>query len=210
MILTVTPVTMPTDLAGQTNGKLGPCQLAQGWFHGHGHLSGHHIAMRCVQAMIFQCEMATKVKLTVTSAADAYRSYERQVATFLRRYVDVYDPLRCQSITRTWQGKKWWLLKGMSPSAAPGTSNHGWGLAFDIAVYDATLDDPGPDWDWVKPLYKSAAWPWVVANAHLFGFSWEGQPDTSKAGSEPWHLRYTKGDNVPQVVLDLERWFANA
>jgi len=34
----------------------------------------------------------------------------------------------------------------------------------------------------------------LAANATKFGFSWEVLP------SEPWHLRYVAGDNVPEAV----------
>jgi hypothetical protein len=35
---------------------------------------------------------------------------------------------------------------------------------------------------------------WLVANVKEFGFSWEVVP------SEPWHLRYVSGDNIPASV----------
>jgi hypothetical protein len=35
---------------------------------------------------------------------------------------------------------------------------------------------------------------WLIANVKEFGFSWEVVP------SEPWHLRYVSGDNVPASV----------
>jgi hypothetical protein len=35
---------------------------------------------------------------------------------------------------------------------------------------------------------------WLIANVAKFGFSWEVVP------SEPWHLRYVCGDNVPEAV----------
>jgi hypothetical protein len=34
----------------------------------------------------------------------------------------------------------------------------------------------------------------MLKNALDFGFSWEVVPE------EPWHLRYTAGDNVPAAV----------
>jgi len=38
---------------------------------------------------------------------------------------------------------------------------------------------------------------WMLQNIEKFGFSWEVQ-------SEPWHIRYCAGDNIPQAVLDFE------
>lgn len=37
---------------------------------------------------------------------------------------------------------------------------------------------------------------WLIANVRKFGFSWEVVPE------EPWHLRYTEGDNPPPAVSE--------
>ena len=37
---------------------------------------------------------------------------------------------------------------------------------------------------------------WMIANVRKFGFSWEVVPE------EPWHLRYTEGDNPPAAVAE--------
>lgn len=37
---------------------------------------------------------------------------------------------------------------------------------------------------------------WLIANVRKFGFSWEVVPE------EPWHLRYTEGDNPPAAVAE--------
>jgi LAS superfamily LD-carboxypeptidase LdcB len=60
--------------------------------------------------------------------------------------------------------------------AVPGTSNHNLGIAIDIK------DSSG------------ARLEWLAKNATSFGFSWEVLP------SEPWHLRYVAGDDVPERV----------
>jgi hypothetical protein len=38
---------------------------------------------------------------------------------------------------------------------------------------------------------------WLIDNEHRFGFSHELQ-------SEPWHIRYWAGDNIPAAVLEYE------
>jgi hypothetical protein len=38
---------------------------------------------------------------------------------------------------------------------------------------------------------------WLIANVRKFGFSWEVVPE------EPWHIRYTEGDNPPQAVVEF-------
>jgi LAS superfamily LD-carboxypeptidase LdcB len=58
-------------------------------------------------------------------------------------------------------------------AAVPGTSNHGWGLACDV-------------WN----VGQNGRLEWLLDNAKRFGFSWEVQ-------SEPWHIRYVLGDDLP-------------
>lgn len=58
-------------------------------------------------------------------------------------------------------------------------SNHGLGIAIDFT----------------SPT--SAFLNWLIANAHLYGYSWELK-------SEPWHLRYVAGDSIPRATLDYE------
>lgn len=72
---------------------------------------------------------------TPTGSMDGYRplsgSYYAQTETFLRRYTTQYLPGRP---TKTWQGRTWWLKAGEASAAVPGTSNHGWGSAVDVAA----------------------------------------------------------------------------
>jgi hypothetical protein len=65
----------------------------------------------------------------------------------------------------------------MAMLATPGKSQHNLGLAVDVH----SASEP-------KRLN------WLIANVKEFGFSWEVVP------SEPWHLRYVCGDNVPPTV----------
>lgn len=63
-------------------------------------------------------------------------------------------------------------------AAAPGKSNHGWGLAVDLC----SLETSG------------ARWAWLNDNAPLYGFD---NPAWARAGGggpyEKWHWEYTKG-----------------
>ena len=103
--------------------------------------------------------------------------------------------------TRTWQGKKWYLRRRMAPVAVPGTSNHGWGLANDVAIYSGGAV--------VGITSIAKVWQWVQDNAESFGLSWEGARP-GQPGWEPWHLRYTEGDKVPSRIRDMKAWFAAA
>jgi LAS superfamily LD-carboxypeptidase LdcB len=106
---------------------------------------------------------------------------ETQEYGFYQRYTDKPNKKLMKQQPRIYKGKAWYLKKGMAPMAVPGTSNHNWGIAIDIANASGKRLD------------------WLLANAHRFGFSWELQ-------SEPWHLRMVCGDNVPEAVKE---WLAN-
>jgi hypothetical protein len=89
--------------------------------------------------------------------------------------------LRIQELDqqKLFEGKTWYLKKGMAMLATPGKSQHNLGLAVDIA----NASD--------KKRIN-----WLIANVEKFGWSWEVVP------SEPWHIRYVCGDAVPQAVKD--------
>ena len=113
------------------------------------------------------------VILKPTSVVDAYRPLTVQRSVFYQRYSTTKIDGRP---TRTYNGKTWWLKPGFAPLASPGTSNHGLGLAVDVANYGS-----------------EARLEWLLENADRFGWSWEVQ-------SEPWHIRYVLGDDLPEGV----------
>ena len=121
---------------------------------------------------------ADGITLKPTSLGDQFRSIEQQKTAFLQRYRK--EPV-ANSTSRTWNGQKWWLKRGFAPLAAPNDdpktcSRHMLGLAVDVAnAHGKVLE-------------------WLLNNEHKFGFSHEVQ-------SEPWHIRYVAGDNVPEAVL---------
>lgn len=167
----IVKVTMPKDLAKVEAGKL-PDNLLRP-IPGGGKL--HWLAAQAWLAMVAEAK-EDGVELKPVSAGDTYREYELQKKGFLSRYTTA--PITGAS-TRTFEGKKWYLKKGNAPMAAPGSSNHNWGIAVDVH----TAAEP-------KRLN------WLVENVARFGFSWEVVPE------EPWHLRYVAGDNVPQAVQE--------
>jgi LAS superfamily LD-carboxypeptidase LdcB len=111
-------------------------------------------------------DAAKKDGITLRSVSSGYRSYERQKQMFLERYSRV-PTLRRPKVTRKWEGRTWWLKKGKSPSATPGKSNHGWGLAQDFNVTD-------------KKVYR-----WLCANGPKYGFYMESP--SSSPNFEAWH-----------------------
>lgn len=136
----------------------------------HGWL--HHLAADAYHALRASAIAAGVKPFKPTSAGDTYRSIAMQRAGFLARY-------QTQAIqgasTRQWNGQTWYLKPGFAPMAAPGTSNHNLGIAVDI-------------WTASGDRLK-----WMLANCANFGWSWEVQ-------SEPWHIRYVAGDDVPEAV----------
>ncbi len=170
--LYIKKVTMPTDLAGTTPGKLPESLLIK--------VDGgklHHAAAYAWMAMK-AAAAADGIELKPTSAGDLYRTYDSQLSGFKMRYQK--EPIGGAS-TRTFEGQKWYLKKGNAPLAAPGTSQHNSGLAVDVHTA------------------SGERLKWMVDNCVKFGFSWEVVPE------EPWHIRYTEGDNTPEAV---KQWMA--
>lgn len=166
MKLPIKTVSLPADLKGKNNGKIDKALLKA--------IPGgqlHHLAAAAWKSLLVAATKAG-VDLKPTSPVDTYRPYEVQLRIFKERY----DTTKRLSKPRTFEGKLHWLKPGKAAAAVPGTSNHGWGLAIDVANINQTKLE------------------WLVANAGAFGFSWELQ-------DEPWHLRYVAGDQIPSAVI---------
>lgn len=182
MTLVVLPVKPPAVLAGQSNGKLATSILvSMAGLNGGPTVRLVSTAARCWRALAGTAS-AAGIVLQATSVADSYRTYQQQVTTFTARYQ--VDP--------TTNGYKWWdsdssgtperwyKKDNVATAAVPGTSNHGWGLAVDVANA------------------SGARLRWLEANAVRFGWSWETVPE------EPWHIRNVTGDAIPAAVIAYE------
>lgn len=135
----------------------------------------HWRAADAWEAMV-EAAKADGVELKPVSSGDTYRSFESQLMAFRQRYQKEPIP---GAQTRTFEGIKWYKKDPKLASlAAPGTSQHNSGLAVDVHTAS------GPRLDW------------LIDNVRKFGFSWEVVPE------EPWHLRYTEGDNPPAAVVE--------
>ena len=110
------------------------------------------------------------------SHVGAYRSYTEQERLFRARYSRKKTG-RVPEVTRVWNGDVWYLRKGMAPSATPGKSNHGLGLAVDLCE----LAGKKP-----VPLGVNAR-KWLISNAETYGWCWE-VADPSSPNFEAWHL----------------------
>jgi LAS superfamily LD-carboxypeptidase LdcB len=175
----VLPLIMPSDLAGQKNGEINPALLRNinapsGKLH---HLAA--TAWNCLQLSAYFSGIELR-------HVGAYRPLSEQVKLFNARYESAPTG-RTPQVTRTYQGKTWYLKKGVAPAGTPSTSNHGWGLAIDVA------NASGKRLDWLLGD------GFMTSNALKFGFSWEVK---SGANAEAWHIRYVAGDKLPQAVTE--------
>lgn len=175
--LPIVPISMPADLHGVKNGKLPPKLLTD--ILPSGKL--HHLAAKAWQKLQFE---AAKEGLVLVQIGD-YRSASQQEHLFLLRMRTYPDARRTKQVTRTWNGKTWYLHDG-APVATPETSNHGWGLAVDCALR--------VDGRTVSIMTKPKGCPrrglkFLRSVAPSLGWSWELQ-------DEPWHIRYVAGDKL--------------
>lgn len=210
----VAPVVLPAALqCGSRNGMLGLGKLAD---IGHGGRL-EVTAARCWNALWLYAKGAGH-SLTWTPGG-TYRTFDNQVAVFMQRmqtgrvahhYIDD-GGAHCSPtapgavpiyVTRFYMGQVWYLRPGDAMVATPGTSNHGLGLAVDLAVGDSPEHALyiGADADNDPATATALAWL-LDGNAQAFGFSWEAQ-------SEPWHIRYVNGDVIPSQVLNVEAFIS--
>ena len=167
----IVPVKMPAALRNVDPGKLHPSLLRD--IPSGGKL--FYLAADAWNAMV-EAAKAAGVELKPTSSGDLYRTYDSQKAGFLSRYS--LENTGTNS-TKTFEGKTWYLKKGMAMLATPGKSQHNLGLAVDIANAS-----------------EKKRINWLIANVEKFGWSWEVVP------SEPWHIRYVSGDNPTAAVQE--------
>jgi peptidoglycan hydrolase-like protein with peptidoglycan-binding domain len=196
--LPITPLIRPSTLNGVENGRLPAHLLTEIGVPG---ALMEKTAARAFRAMLAEMRRGGFEPRQVGH----YRTFQQQINLFLSRYQETSQATF--NSTPSQHRKQWsdaprhgyksiyWvkkLINGRYPATAatPGNSNHGLGLALDLAEeYDT---DSAPD------SIRSQWVTWLVNNAARYGISAELQ-------SEPWHWRYVAGDRIPQAVLDYER-----
>jgi hypothetical protein len=120
-------------------------------------------------AQAFEQRFNKKLQLT-----DSYRTFNRQIEMKnkkLKEAESISDPEAAS--------------KKRTEAAKPGTSNHGWGLAFDFnTVHDG------------KKGFESETYQWMLENAPRFGFE---SPETLRDGKgteEAWHIQWIKINEI--------------
>ena len=166
----VRPVVKPADLTHAMNGLLRPDLLrtigpTSGQLHRHA-----ATAWNCLRLAAFFEGISL-------DHVGAYRTLSRQTSLFKQRYS--LTP-QGRNITRTVNGKIYYLRDGFAPSSSPGNSVHGLGLAIDVK------DASGEKLEWL-----------LAGNAEKFGWYWQV---ASGPQAEPWHLQYVCGDAPPRGV----------
>jgi len=175
---------MPSDLKKVENGKLSADLLRPIKPSGRMHHKAA-IGWGVLQAV------AAEEKLQLVHVGD-YRPYEQQLSLFMQRMKDYPNAKVANQTTRKFDGKTWYLHVG-APVATPATSNHGWGLAIDAALKLKRGEIVSIT---TKPkAARRSGLDFLLEWAEPCGFSWELQ-------SEPWHIRWVCGDNLPQVVIE--------
>jgi len=118
-------------------------------------------AMADLERMLVDADKAG-VFLKVNSA---YRTYQDQDGIWNENCANAKGSGRCSA------------RRGKSPAAIVGTSNHGFGLAVDLANRNGTR---------VNPFKTPAEWRWVQDNKHKYNFQQQND------GNESHHYNYTK------------------
>lgn len=203
------PVTLPKDLTGVHNGSVPKTLLSQVQMP-NASFQMHHTAARAWHAMSVVCFAETKQWL---AASGVGRTFQQQWDLFFSRYTPTYIPGRnVLTSQRIYNGKRYYLRRGVFPCARPGESNHGLWIAIDLAVSEG----PGKPLGYITA--NPALWGFIFTHATEYGFGWEGArvpPDwkpgqPAPAGWEPHHIRYVAGDAIPQKVLDVEAFLEAA
>lgn len=153
---------VPAALQGVDNGKLSGKMLRPV-------KCGGQMWAEAAEAFDRMFDQATLSGIKLRNIGD-YRSFEAQLGLFKQRY-STTDEGRNPTVTRTYEGKTWYLKPGMAPCSTPGKSNHGLGLAIDLDVTTAKVLD------------------WMCANAPSFGFYLQSD-DPKSPEFEAWHWQY--------------------
>src|SRR5690606_9492785 len=125
MAYPVRNVTRPAALTGQQNGRIAPDLLRSVTTHG----GTATLVAPAAAAWIALSEAAERAGHVLVPFS-TYRSYQAQRTLFLARY---RTSPKANTDVKTWNGQTWYRHTGAT-TAAPGTSNHGWGLAVDVRV----------------------------------------------------------------------------
>lgn len=168
-------VIKPTQIKGMQNGRLADDVLKPCGIRSFVMVEPAARAMREMRNLAW----AQGIRL---SATGTYRTYKAQVALFERRYQNT--PSYPGARHEVWNGKDWWLRKGVAGAAVPGTSNHGWALAVDFARRNKAGK---------LVVLDGVTLEWLADHGPKYGYY-------NTVQSENWHWCYVLGDKLPPAL----------
>ena len=189
------PATIPSLVNGQENGNVDRDLLT--WVESNRLGLIWLMAELPARSMRAAHAAARSAGIILTSTGRG-RTLSQQISLFTSRYTTFRTPFSWTEedsqgnrspvyVIKTWNGVIYYQLPGTAMAAVPGTSNHGFWCADDLAeIVNGRL----------VPL-RSSTVQWLYANLPLFGFHWE----TLK---ERWHVHWTNGDRLTQATIDYE------
>lgn len=133
---------------------------------------------------------------------DSYRDYESQKRIFLQRYVPQITGSGPYGDVRFWSGTRYVRRSGTAAAAVPGTSNHGWGTALDLA--DGVNTGAGSTWDWLQANAACFGWrnpAWAKLPEFFEPWHWEYDPTLDRSNSDDWSTMATQ-EEIRKVVLE--------
>lgn len=178
------------QLTGYSNGMLDDRVLVRTTARG--------LKMCAVSARKFNALQGLAIQrgIPLTSTGD-YRTFAQQLSLQEQRYDVGYFPGRLDY--NTYQGIVYSLKPGMAPAATPGTSNHGWGRARDLAVMLAGDTIP----DSLRTADKLFLAEWAPKCGIFFPSSLEDWHGEDYAGDDfslaPAVLEYERGEAGPVI-----------
>lgn len=118
---------------------------------------------------------------------DVVHDFERLAISFKKRFgqdLTINDSYRTFQRQIDLKNKK---ISENNPeeAAKPGTSNHGWGLAFDFSTYYNR-----------KSSFYSETYKWMLENAPKFGFENPKVLRDGKGPEEAWHIQWIKINEI--------------
>ena len=118
--------------------------------------------------------------------ADSYRDYKNQIRV-RRNGINAGTCKDLKQAFGVWTNKDG--EERTCLSARPGTSQHGWGLGFDIKNSQFSLGKGSGR----AAAFASEEYKWMKENAPKYGFwnpDWASEKQTKKSKREPWHWEW--------------------
>ena len=158
-----------------SNGTLTSSELA-------GVYGGHRLRADAAVSWLRLCNyFGQEIKLT-----DSYRPLVLQERLFLERYTPAKTGGGYYGDVKTYRGVRYVRRQGTATAAVPGTSNHGTGLAVDIA--DGVNRGAGEVWDWLNRYAGTFGWfnpAWAKTKNYYEPWHWEYNPARDTKKNEP-------------------------